>query len=135
MNKFIGIGRTTSKPELMYTNSGKAYTRFTVAINRLKKEDGTQEANFINCVAWNKLAETICTYVEKGYRLAVEGNVQTGSYENSAETKIYTTDINVINIEFLESKKESRPEPTPYGERDPFESDEETVSTDDDFLE
>ena len=82
MNKVVLVGRLTADPELRYTASNKAYTRFTIAVNRnYKNEDGESEADFISVVAWEKRAETICKYVKKGNRLGIAGKIQTGSYE------------------------------------------------------
>lgn len=61
MNKVVLIGRLTADPELRYTQSNKAYTRFTIAVNRnFKNESGEKDADFISAVAWDKRAETIC---------------------------------------------------------------------------
>lgn len=105
MNRVTLIGRITKNPELRYTGNNLAFTHFTIAVNRQKKEDETQNADFINCVAWNKTAELICTYLTKGALVGIEGRIQTGTYEKPDGTKGYTTDVLVQNIEFLESKK------------------------------
>lgn len=111
MNKIILIGRLTADPELRYTESNKAYTRFTLAVNRdFTKEDGSKDADFISIVAWEKRAETICKYVKKGNRLGVEGRIQTGSYDKGDGSRGYLTDVIVNGLEFLESKsKDDRP--------------------------
>ena len=61
MNHFVGIGRLTRDPNVKYTQSGKAYASFTLAIDRRKSADGDQQADFIQCAAWEKIAEVICT--------------------------------------------------------------------------
>ena len=101
MNIVILIGRTTKDPELKYSQSGKAYCSFTLAVNREFKRE---ETDFINCKAFDKKAEAIAQYVEKGNRIAVEGRIQTGSYEKNGTT-FYTTEVLVEKVEFLESKK------------------------------
>ena len=74
MNKVELIGRLTVNPELKYTESGKAYTRFTLAVNRkFKKNEEAKDADFIPIVAWEKRAEIICQYVLKGNRLGIVG--------------------------------------------------------------
>ena len=100
MNRITLTGRLTTKPELRYTSSNKAFTRFSIAVNRQK-----EGADFINCIAWDKTAELICNYLDKGSFIGVEGRLQTSSYEKQDGTKGYTTDVYVQNIEFLESKK------------------------------
>ena len=88
MNKVILIGRLTADPELRYSSSNRAYTRFTLAVNRdYKKENGETEADFISIVAWEQLAETVHKYVKKGHRICVEGRIQTGSYDKDDGTK------------------------------------------------
>lgn len=112
MNKVCLTGRITADLELRYTNSNIAYTRFILAVNRnFKDEKGERQADFISCVAWKERAEMICKHLKKGSLIAVEGRIQTGSYEDTEGTKRYMTDIIVENITFLESKKDSRPEP------------------------
>ena len=133
MNKFIGIGRLTSKPELRYTNSQTAYTRFTLAINRAFNRE---ETDFINCIAWRKTAELICEYFDKGSQIGVEGEVQTGNYENKEGQKVYTTEINVERIEFLnnknsEKKKEESTSPYDFQEEDIYASMGERISIED----
>lgn len=101
MNKVVLIGRLTKDPELRYAaGSGTAVTRFTIAVNRQFKKD---EADFINCVAWNKTAETIAQYFTKGRPIAIVGHMQTGSYDAQDGTKRYTTDVAVDSFEFIGS--------------------------------
>ena len=101
MNKVVLIGRFTKDPELRYAaGSGTAVTRFTIAVNRQFKKD---EADFINCVAWNKTAETIAQYFIKGRPIAIVGHMQTGSYDAQDGTKRYTTDVAVDSFEFVGS--------------------------------
>ena len=65
MNHWAGIGRLVRDPNVKYTQSGKAYASFTLAIDRRKSGDGNHQADFISCVAWEKLAEVISQYVSK----------------------------------------------------------------------
>lgn len=99
MNKVVLIGRTTKSPELRYApGTGTAVCRFTLALNRPYKKD---ETDFINCVAFGKIAETIAQYVLKGRQVAITGSIRTGSYENNAGNKIYTTDVVLDGFEFI----------------------------------
>ena len=99
MNKVVLIGRTTKSPELRYApGTGTAVCRFTLAVNRPYKKD---ETDFINCVAFGKIAETIAQYVLKGRQVAITGRIRTGSYENNAGNKIYTTDVVLDGFEFI----------------------------------
>lgn len=94
----------TKDIELRYAaGTGKAVGRFTLAIDREFKKEGQADADFINCVAFDKKAEVIANYVKKGHKLGVIGRIQTGSYDKDG-TKVYTTDIMVDKIEFLQPK-------------------------------
>ena len=101
MNLVILTGRLTKEPELKYSASGTAYCRFTLAVNRMKKEDG---ADFISCTAFGKTAELIGEYVKKGHQLGIQGRLQQDTYEKDGE-KISKTGVTVDKIEFLESNK------------------------------
>lgn len=139
MNSVELIGRLTVKPELRYTSSNIAYSRFTLAVNRnFKNEQGEREADFINCLAWKKTAEMVVNHLDKGNQIGLEGRIQTGSYDANDGTKRYTTDVVVENITFLEKKQDIKPEPQ-YNEpteieRDPFADFGEQVTIDDNFL-
>ena len=98
------IGRLTRDPEVWYTQSGKAYASFTLAIDRRRSGDGNQQADFIQCVAWEKIAEIISQYCTKGKKIAVEGRIQTRSYEANDGTKRYVTEVVVQSMEFCDSK-------------------------------
>lgn len=99
MNKVVLIGRLTADPNLSYAaGTGTAVCRFTLAVTRPFKRD---EADFINCVAFNKTAETIGQYLVKGRQIAIAGRIQTGSYDAQDGTKRYTTDVVVENFEFI----------------------------------
>ena len=154
MNKVILLGRLTAKPELKYTQSNTAYTRFSVATNRrVRNAEGQWEngADFINVVAWQKNAENIAKFFDKGNMISLEGRIQTGSYDDRDGNKKYTTDVVVETFEFVESKSArsaandiTSTETTPYDfqentgvnvEDDPFAEFGDSVSIDDNFLE
>lgn len=105
MNKVILIGRLTRNPELRFApNTGNAVVRFTLAVNRRKQKDKDQEADFINCIAFGKTAETIAQYLLKGNQIAVEGNIRTGSYDKDG-IKRYTTDVLIEKFNFIGNNK------------------------------
>lgn len=102
MNKVILVGRLTKDPDLKFASgSGKAVARFSLAVNRPMKRD---EADFINCVAFGKIAETITQYLTKGRQLAITGNIRTGSYEKEGQMR-YTTDVIIDSFEFVGNGK------------------------------
>ena len=119
MNSVQLVGRFTRDPEVRYTDSGTSVARFTLACDRRFKREGEDSADFISCVAFNKTAEFIEKYFRKGQRVGLNGRIQTGSYTNKDGQKVYTTDIIVDNVEFVESKgsandghqQTSRPDP------------------------
>ena len=108
MNKVFEIGRLVKDPELRYTVNNVAVCRFTLAVNRPKQKDKEQEADFISCVAYNKLAENITKYQTKGKLLAIVGRIQTGSYDAQDGSKRYTTDVVVNEAQFLTAKTDSQ---------------------------
>ena len=104
MNNVIIIGNLARDPELRYTNSGKAVCNFTLAVNR---GFGKDEADFINCVAWEKTAENICNYMTKGSKMAVQGRIQVSTYDKDGE-KRYKTEVVAGQVEFLGSKRDGQ---------------------------
>jgi single-strand DNA-binding protein len=105
MNKVILIGRLTRDPEMRTTSSGIANTRFSLAVNRqYQDQNGERGVDYLNCVVWRKQAENVAKYCTKGSQVAVEGRIQTGSYDAQDGTKRYTTDIVCDNVTFLGSK-------------------------------
>lgn len=105
MNKILLLGRLTKDPEVQYTQDGKVYARFTIAVDRPPNKDGKKEADFLQCVAWSKTAELVGNFFAKGKKILVEGHVRTGSYKAKDGTKRFTTDVFVKQIEFVESKE------------------------------
>lgn len=105
MNKCIIIGRLTKDIDVRSSQSGTSVAKFTVAVDRRTKE---KETDFINCTAFGKTAEVLQKYVRKGHRIGIVGHIQTGSYEKDGH-KVYTTDVIVDDIEFLEKKDDSAP--------------------------
>ena len=100
MNNVVLIGRLTRDPEVRYTASTQmAVARFSLAVDRAGRDKG---ADFINCVAFGKTAELMEKYTAKGLRLAVQGHIQTGSYDKQDGTKVYTTDVVADRVEFIE---------------------------------
>ena len=111
MNRVVLVGRLARDPEVRYSqnDTSMAIARFTIAVDRRRasnSQDG-QNADFISCVAFGKQAEFIEKYFTKGNRIGVCGHIQTGSYTNRDGAKVYTTDVVVDDVEFVESKSES----------------------------
>ena len=105
MNKAILIGRLTKDPELRSTPAGRNVCQFSIAVNRtFTNANGEREADFINCVVWDKQAENLVKYQKKGNQIAVEGRIQTRNYDDKDGKKVYVTEILASNISFLDSK-------------------------------
>ena len=104
MNSVQLVGRLTRDPDVRYSDNGASVARFTLAVDRRFKKDGGGEADFISYVAFGKTAEFLEKWFRKGQRLGLNGRIQTGSYVNQEGTKVYTTDVVVENVEFVESR-------------------------------
>ena len=116
MNKVILIGRLTKDPELRRTPTDVSVVQFTIAVNRAYQQNGEKQADFINCVAWRNQAENLAKYIKKGGQIAVEGSIQTRSYDDQNGVRRFVTEVVCNSYVFLESKKEqkSNDEYTPY---------------------
>lgn len=123
MNKVFLIGRLTRDPELRYTGNNTAVASFSIAVNRnFTNQQGEREADFINIVVWRKQAENVKNYLSQGSQVAIDGRLQTRSYEDNNGQKRYVTEVVADNVEFLGSKNSSNnnsngshnDEPTPY---------------------
>ena len=110
MNKVILMGRLTRNPEVKFSQSENslAVARYTLAVSRKYKNNGTEEADFISCVSFGKTAEFIENYLCQGSKIVACGRIQTGSYTNKDGQKVYTTVVVVEEIEFAESKGAQR---------------------------
>ncbi|WP_438310863.1 single-stranded DNA-binding protein [Sporosarcina sp. FA9] len=105
INRVVLVGRLTKDPELKYTQTGIAVTRFTLAVNRaFKNAAGEQEADFVSCVAWRKQAENVANYLKKGSLAGVDGRIQTGSFEGTDGKRVYTTEVVADSTQFLEPR-------------------------------
>lgn len=113
MNHVALIGRLTKDPEVRH-NGEMAIARFSIAI-----DDGYGEkkrTNFPSIVVFGKQAENCERFLEKGSRCAVEGKIQTGSYEKQDGTKVYTTDVVAFRVEFIDFAGEKETTPPGFDE-------------------
>lgn len=105
MNRVFITGRLSRDPEAFTTQSGISRSTFTVAVNRPRKnENGTYDADFLTVVAWRQTAEYCNKYMKKGSKIAVEGSIQTRSYDAKDGTKRYVTEILADRVEGLDSR-------------------------------
>ena len=100
MNNVNLIGRLTKDVELRYTTNETATVMFTLAVDRIKKD----ECDFISCTAFGKTAETMSKYLAKGCRVAINGSIRTGSYKDKEGRTVYTTDVVANNVNIIDFK-------------------------------
>lgn len=138
INKVILTGRLTKDVELRATPSGANVASFTVAVDgfgRDQNNNPVNQASFINCVAWNTQAKFISTYCKKGSLVALEGRLQTRSYDRKDGTKAYVTEVVTERVENLSPKDNSS---APANENNGYsinnEEDNQTLSYSDDDL-
>ena len=115
MNKVILIGRLTADPNLRYTQNGTPVATFTLAVDKpFVGEDGKRGADFIDIVAWRKLAEIVANNLEKGRLVAVEGRLQIRSYDDQNGVRRKAAEIVADQVKFLDYRRqdESQSEPT-----------------------
>lgn len=112
-NKVFLIGNLTRDPELRYTTSGIPVARFAVAVNRVRRKgvggDAGQDVDFINIVAWRRLAEICGEYLKKGRPVAVEGRLQIRSFKARSGEMVTMTEVVADNMQML-GKKGPAPE-------------------------
>lgn len=150
INRVVLVGRLTRDPEMKYTQSGIAVTRFTLACDRpFTGQDGKKEADFIDCVVWRKQAENVAQYLKKGNMAGVDGRLQISSYEGQDGQRRYRAEVVADSVRFLESKgggsqsqqqssgwgqaQETKTETSPKFANDPFSAGEKIDLSDDDL--
>ena len=109
MNKVVLVGRLTKNPELKFAQgSGTAVTTFTIAVNRRFKKEGQPDADFIQIVCFNKLAENVANFMTKGKLVSLAGSISTRNYEAKDGTRKYVTEVIADEVNFLEKKDSSQ---------------------------
>ena len=112
LNKVILMGRFTRDPELRSTPQGISTCAFSIAVDRNFVRQGEErKADFINCVAWRQTAEFISKYFKKGSMVALEGSIQTRSWDDTEGKKRYATEVIVSQVYFAESKRDAQADP------------------------
>jgi single-strand DNA-binding protein len=118
LNRALLVGRLTRDPELRRTSNGKAVTSFNLAVERNFKSDD-QEADFINCVCWGKIAENTERYCSKGSLVSVDGRIQTRNYENNQGQKVYVTEVVADSVQFINTRRENQTAQAPVNSQAP----------------
>ena len=105
MNKVALVGRMTKDPELLFAQgTGMAVCKFTIAVNRRFKKEGQPDADFLPTTVFGKTAEATANWMRKGSQIAISGNIQTSTYTNKENVKVYKTEIIADEVDFLDSK-------------------------------
>lgn len=106
INRVVMVGRMTRDPELRRTGSGNAVTSFTLALNRNYNSADRQQADYIPCVVWNKVAENVERYCSKGSLVGVEGRLRSRSYDNAQGQRVFVVEVVCDSVQFLETKSQ-----------------------------
>lgn len=127
MNKWIGCGNITKDLEIRKTNTGKSVLDFSIACNEGKTKDGNDIVDFVNIQAWERQAETIAQYLNKGSKILIEGKLKTTSYDGQ-NGKVYRTFVLLDRFEFVGGKANNTNQPQ-TGEYEPLKGHEEPTQT------
>lgn len=138
INRVVLVGRLVRDPEMRYTQSGIAVTRFTLACDRpFTGQEGKKETDFIDCVVWRKQAENVAQYLKKGSMAGVDGRLQISSYEGQDGQKRYRAEVVADSVRFLEPKaggqSQSQGAPKTTADHDAFSSGGKIDLSDDDL--
>lgn len=107
LNKVIIAGRITAAPELRQTPNGASVCRFSVAVNqKVYKQGEEQKTDFLDVIAWNKIAEFVCTYFRKGDAICICGRLSKSTWEDKNGNKRSSTEIVAESADFVDSKKD-----------------------------
>jgi single-strand DNA-binding protein len=108
VNRIVLVGRLAQEPELRYTQTGIAVTKFAIAVNRpLLNQQGQREADFIDIVVWRNQAENCANYLSKGRLVGVDGRLQIRSYETADGQRRRVAEVVADRVEFLDRAKDT----------------------------
>ena len=111
MNSVNIIGRLTRDPELRKTSNGRSVTNFCLAVNR-----ANEDADFIDCVAWNQTADLACKYLSKGSKIGVTGRIQSRTYDDKNGNSRKIVEVVIDRMQFLSEPKKKEESAYPYQE-------------------
>jgi single-strand DNA-binding protein len=119
LNRVILIGRLTRDPNLRYTQNGHPVVNFSLAVDRpYTSQDGEKEVDFIDIVAWRKLAEVVANNLDKGRLVAVEGRIQTRMYDDREGNRRKVWEVLADNVRFLDWRKDKQNDQGEYEDDD-----------------
>lgn len=111
MNSVELIGRLTRDPDVRYTTNNTAVATFAIAIDRPQKEGQQKQTDFPRITVFGKQAETCKKYLKQGRLIAIQGRLQTGSYQNKNGDTVYTTDVVANRVEFIDWGNQQQGQP------------------------
>lgn len=121
MNAVQLLGRFTRDNDFKELDTTSVFRNNLAVQRNFKNKDGERESDFINVVAFGKTAELLNQYFGKGQQIAVQGRIQTGSYDKEDGTRVYTTDVVVDQFDFVGSKNDNA-QPAATVAKTPFEA-------------
>lgn len=104
MNEVVLMGRLANYPEDV-SSAGIEITRFSLAVNRIKKKDSEQSADFFNCVCFRNNAKFVMQYITKGDKIVIDGKLRSSSYTNKDGVKVYTVEVICDRVQPVETKR------------------------------
>ena len=137
INRVVLTGRLTRDVELKATSTGNNVASFTVAVDGFTKDqnnNSVNQASFINCVAWNNQAKFVSTYCKKGSLVALEGRLQSRSYDRKDGTKAYVTEVIADRVENLSPRDNTQASENSGFSINENEDDNQALSYSDDDL-
>lgn len=122
MNRLTVIGRLVRETELKEVGDGRVVMNNTIAIARPFKSENSPDTDFLNFVAWGKRGELIEEYCDKGDLIGLDGRIQSRTYQNDKQDKVYITEMNVESVHFIQSKREKSKRTTTESNATPNEA-------------
>ena len=120
VNHVVLVGRLTKDVEVRKTNSNTSVCSFTVAVDRrFQSQQGSQSADFINCIAWRQSADFLANYASKGTIVSVEGRIQTRSYDGQ-NGKVYVTEVVADNVQIISNRNANTSQSNSYTSNQTF---------------
>ena len=121
INKVVMVGNMTRDPELRRTANGNPVASFTLALNRIQQSSDGQQADYISCVVWGKIAENTAQYCSKGSKVGVVGHLQSRSYDNAQGQRVYVTEVVCEQVDFINTRNQENNAQPQQVENNPFD--------------
>ena len=121
INKVVMVGNMTRDPELRRTANGNPVASFTLALNRIQQSSDGQQADYISCVVWGKIAENTAQYCSKGSKVGVVGHLQSRSYDNAQGQRVYVTEVVCEQVDFINTRNNGNNAQPQQVENNPFD--------------